>query len=182
VRVADWLDYVCFTPNVPEISKQQNCILSGKENPVDSLLKSALEFTDVNDSVSVNKILDDATNAHAKKVRECQKKIKEGKNPIKVISGKDQGTKGLKESLIKATDPESLKEDRNEFNEAQAKRYADTPDVDQLNTSLLKSYYSLRLLKTRKMKIKLLHTVNYFRAVQRILAFEMRSYVTKERA
>jgi hypothetical protein len=105
LRAADWLDYVCFSPNVPEITKQQNTILSGSENPLDALLKSALEFTDVNDSVSINKILEDATTAHIQKISDCQKKIKEGKNPCKRISGKDSGTEGLKESLMKATNP-----------------------------------------------------------------------------
>ena len=46
-----------------------------------------------------------------------------------------------------------------------AKRYAGLPDVDALNLSLLKSFYALRLLKTRDTKIKLMQTVNYFRAI-----------------
>lgn len=82
LRNADWLDYVCFSPNVPEVIKQQNCILSDKDNHLDALLKSALEFADVNDSNSVNKILDDASNAHILKVKNCQQKIKEGKLPF----------------------------------------------------------------------------------------------------
>jgi len=68
LRAADWLDYVCFSPNVPEIIKQQNTILSGSENPLDALLKSALENTDVNDSVSINKILEDSTSFHIQKI------------------------------------------------------------------------------------------------------------------
>lgn len=112
LRNADWLDYVCFSPNVPEVIKQQNCILSDKDNHLDALLKSALEFADVNDSNSVNKILDDASNAHILKVKNCQQKIKEGKLPFQVIKGKEINTTGVKDSLLKATEPENIKEDK----------------------------------------------------------------------
>lgn len=92
LRRADWLEYVCFTANVPEILKQQNCILSGAENPMDSLLKSAIEFTDVSDSFSVNKIIEEAAAAHILKVKDCQEKIKEGKDPLQNIKGTEMST------------------------------------------------------------------------------------------
>jgi hypothetical protein len=107
--------------------------LSDKDNHLDALLKSALEFTDVNDSNSVNKILDDASSAHILKVKNCQQKIKEGKQPFKVIKGKEINTTGVKDSLLKATEPENIKEDKQEYAEGQAKRYAGLPDVDPLN-------------------------------------------------
>ena len=37
--------------------------------------------------------------------------------------------------------------------------------IDPLKFDLVKSYYMLRLLKSRSIKAKLLHTLNYFRAV-----------------
>jgi hypothetical protein len=36
---------------------------------------------------------------------------------------------------------------------------------DPLPTNLIKSYYTLRYLRTRDFKIKLLHTLNFFRSV-----------------
>ena len=48
--------------------------------------------------------------------------------------------------------------------------------------SLVKNYYSLRLLKSRDYKQKLLSLVNYFRAVQRILAFDLKEHVTREKS
>jgi len=183
LRKADWLDYVCFTPTVTEDLKQQNCILSGKENVLDSLLKSALEFTDVNDTMSVARIIEEAVSSHVKKVEECQKKIKEGKDPCKAIDGREWQTTGLNESLINATEPERAKGGPKSVSEVEVnKKVAEAPNLDQLKPILLKSYYSLRLLKTRDVKIKLIHAVNYFRAIQRIIAFEMKSYVTRERA
>ena len=62
---------MCFSAYIPEIIKQQNCILSGKDNPIDSLLKSAIEFTDVNDSSSINKILEEVAAEHMQKIKDC---------------------------------------------------------------------------------------------------------------
>ena len=55
-------------------------------------------------------------------------------------------------------------------------------NIDPLKSHLVKSYYALRLLKTRGMKAKLLQALNYFRAVQKRLAFDVRQFFTRERA
>ena len=47
---------------------------------------------------------------------------------------------------------------------------------------MTKNYYMLRILETRKNKIKLLQVVNYFRAVQRMLALDLKEHVTREKA
>lgn len=156
--------------------------MSGKDNPSDSLLRSALEFTDVHDSVSVTKILEESAAAHIEKIKECHQKIKEGKEPNYSIGGKLIRTEGLKESLMRATDPSTMAHRKNEFLEEEAKHAAETPDIDALSPALLTSFYSLRLIKTRDTKIKMLQVVNYFRAVQRILSLEMKHMVTRERA
>ena len=68
LRDADWLEYVCFEPDVPDLVQQQNHLLSGTENDIDTLLKSAFDFTDINDSVSINKILEESAQAHMQKI------------------------------------------------------------------------------------------------------------------
>ena len=40
----------------------------------------------------------------------------------------------------------------------------------------------LRILETRRSKLKLLQVVNYFRAVQRLLALDLKEFVTREKA
>jgi hypothetical protein len=62
-----------------------------------------------------------------------------------------------------------------------SKKFEYVPNVDALSMNLTKCYYSLRLIKTRKLKIKLLHVMNYFRAIQRILALDVRDFATRER-
>ena len=54
--------------------------------------------------------------------------------------------------------------------------------IDPLQPDLVKSFYKLRLLRTRDLKIRLLHTLNYFRGVQKRLAFDVRQFYTRERA
>jgi len=49
LRRADWLEYVCFQPNISEALKQQNHLLSTADNAVDNLLKGAFDVTDVHD-------------------------------------------------------------------------------------------------------------------------------------
>ena len=61
------------------------------------------------------------------------------------------------------------------------KKYSEINNVDQLNLSLVKCYYSLRYLKIRNCKKKLLSVVNYFRSVQRILALDLKQFVTREK-
>ena len=75
LRDADWLEYVCFEAEVPDLIQKQNHLLSGRDNDIDSLLKNAFDFTDVNDSVSINKMLEDSANAHVQKVVKLQQKI-----------------------------------------------------------------------------------------------------------
>ena len=46
---------------------------------------------------------------------------------------------------------------------------------------LVKSFYSLRLLKTRSIKAKMIQALNFFRGVQKRLAFEVREFASRER-
>ena len=61
VRKADWLQYVCWQPQINVHIQQQNQLLSGSSNIIDHLLFTAFDFTDINDSVTVNKVLEEAT-------------------------------------------------------------------------------------------------------------------------
>jgi hypothetical protein len=70
LKKSDWLQYVCWLPNVSDTVKRANFWLSNPdENPIDSLLLSAFEFVDVNEAGASNKILEDSATAHVRKVR-----------------------------------------------------------------------------------------------------------------
>lgn len=68
MRRADWLDYICWQPVVSVQVQRQNQLLSSQDNRVDHLLKAAIEFADVNDSIIVNKIIEDAIKVHVQKI------------------------------------------------------------------------------------------------------------------
>jgi isopenicillin N synthase-like dioxygenase len=61
-------------------------------------------------------------------------------------------------------------------------KFKDVPNVDALTQNLTKAFYTIRVVKTRDYKIKLLSVVNYFRAIQRILALDVREFMTREKA
>ena len=63
MKKADWLDMVIFTPNVQDYIKRQSNYLNSSSN-LDGLLESALNFLDINDSASVNKILEESSSTH----------------------------------------------------------------------------------------------------------------------
>ena len=46
---------------------------------------------------------------------------------------------------------------------------------------MTKAFYTLRLIKTRDIKIQMLSVLNYFRAIQRILALDVREFMTREK-
>jgi len=58
-----WIDYVCVYPKVPSHIQKQAAYLS-TDNPIDSLLRSTLNFLDVNDLATVNKILEETARLH----------------------------------------------------------------------------------------------------------------------
>ena len=58
-----WIDYVCVFPKVPVHSQKQAAILA-TNNPIDSLMRSAMNFLDVNDLATVNKILEETARLH----------------------------------------------------------------------------------------------------------------------
>ncbi len=58
-----WIDYVCVFPQIPNHALKQAAYLA-TNNPVDSLLRSAINFLDVNDLATVNKILEETARLH----------------------------------------------------------------------------------------------------------------------
>lgn len=78
VRNADWLEYICWTPATSDWVQKQNQLLSSPENEVDNLLKAAFDLLDVNESSTVNKVLDQATEQHLSKIATVYKRICQG--------------------------------------------------------------------------------------------------------
>ena len=103
-----------------------------------------------------------------------------------MVKGSEARVTGVIESMKVAANPEMMRDrpktEMNEIAAAQQKKFSEIQNVDPLNFNLTKNFYMLRLLETRKNKIKLLQVVNYFRAVQRMLSFDLKEFVTREKA
>ncbi len=53
--------------------------------------------------------------------------------------------------------------------------------ADPIPTHLIKSYYSIRLLKSREAKIKLLHVLNCFRSLQKRIALDLKENFSRNK-
>ena len=58
-----WVDYICLTPTEPEWHKKQQALLNNN-NPIDSLVRSGMNFLDVHDLASVNRLNEDNAILH----------------------------------------------------------------------------------------------------------------------
>ncbi len=125
--------------------------------------------------------------SHIAKVTAMQHAISQGdSNANDRIDGKRTDVDGLQATLNTIIKPNAAKQVNAESGLTDAskthmRRYEHIQNIDQLQVSLVKNYYSLRLLKQREYKQKLLSTVNYFRAVQRLLALDLKEHVTREK-
>lgn len=170
LKKADWLKYVCWLPSISdEVKRQNNALSSLDENPIDSLLLSAFEFIDVNEAGAANKILEDAATAHVRKVRGyltemSQKSTKEphahaGASLEAILQS--ASLRGPAKPVAKSTEIRS--DEPAHYNQAKVEEYLQ--NLDPMKQNLVKSYYTLRLLKSREFKAKLIQALNYFRGV-----------------
>ena len=60
---AHWIDYCILKPSEPEWHQKQQALLN-LNNPVDSLLRAGMNFLDVNDLATVNRINEDNARLH----------------------------------------------------------------------------------------------------------------------
>jgi hypothetical protein len=187
LKRADWLQYVCWQPSVSaEVKRQNNCLSSSDENPVDSLLLSAFEFLDVNEAGAANKILEDAATAHVRKVRGYLTELSE-KTPKAPHAQREAAVESIlrqaalrQESNTEATSKGDRPDEPQQYNQAKVEEYLQ--NADPLKQNLVKSYYTLRLLRSRECKTKMIQALNFFRGVQKRLAHDVREFYSRERA
>jgi len=122
-----------------------------------------MEFTDVNDSVIVNKIIEDSIKVHIQKVTDTQARIAKCMGPNKNMKGTEEHMDGAIRSLTEATNPAFARENARqsdptltEATQLSFKKFEDTPNVDPLSHNLTKAFYTLRVIKSRDIKINLL--------------------------
>ena len=183
---AYWIDYVCMMPNEPDWHRKQQALLNNN-NPVDSLTRAGMNFLDVNDLASVNRINEDNALLHQQAVKKLQ-----GHNPHNMVVQKtqSQGNDGelklalnlqehlssmneatqIDKHLLGAVQGEGIASDegkgRNESMRA-GDRQAPISRSGLRSTPqhLLVSFFTLRYMKTRDNKTKILYALNFARAI-----------------
>ena len=88
----------------------------------------------------------------------------------------------LKAAIMKAGQVKFEEQERQKLKELKEQvKVAEQPLhlSDPIPSHLIKSFYSLRYLKTRDQKIKLLHSLNFFRSVQKRLNLDIKELLTR---
>ena len=100
----------------------------------------------------------------------------DGDKPIKVDQGRWTSAANAdaeQEHFLKAT--AQSEEKKSEKSEKKI------PALRQVPGHLLTTYYSLRYLRSRDAKTKILYTLNYFRVIQKRLALDLREFASRDR-
>ncbi|CDW83349.1 UNKNOWN [Stylonychia lemnae] len=192
---AYWIDYCgVMQPQIPAHIQKQAAFLS-INNPIDSLLRSALNFLDVNDLATVNRILEETARLH--QAQQKDKFINNSKNKKKK-SASGQQSANMKKNQEHHPEKPSMHDDtqniRDHFTSAlkgdiqqdQKDNMKELPNVSinslrYLPQHMIHAYYILRHMKSRDYKTKILYIMNYFRAIQKRMMLDLREFATRER-
>ena len=137
----------------------------------------------MNEASAAIKILEDSARAHSQKVKSYFRELSSKTPSVSLPSPDDMLEGTLKEATLgDGASQEGAGKDNDIAHYGDQSILSYLERIDPLRPELVKSYYKLRLLKKRKLKERLLQALNYFRAVQKRLAFDVREFYTRERA
>ncbi|CDW75700.1 UNKNOWN [Stylonychia lemnae] len=180
-----WLHEVLLRPRVDETMRRQNAFFSFEYAP-DLLLQSIQDFTEINDISSINTIYNDLTNIYNQVVQNQEKMIDDFEQIVKTSLVTDQQAKKLldhfKEALkIHTQENKHLNRMKNEESSQEQKVLVSKNSILRvLPKHYIQSMYTLRHMKIRDTKTKLLYALNFFRAVQKRLTLDLREFVGRE--
>lgn len=80
LKASPWIEYVTVMPRVPDWQRRQDALISSDDNPVDSMLRGAMDFLDINDLASVNLVLAESSAIHVELADSMQKLRKKEEN------------------------------------------------------------------------------------------------------
>ena len=72
LKASPWIEHVICLPKVPDWQRRQDARLGSEDNPIDTLLRGALDFLDVNDPASVNLVIAEASQIHLDLIQKQQ--------------------------------------------------------------------------------------------------------------
>jgi hypothetical protein len=160
VKDSDWVEYICFKPNLDHDQMYQAAVLSGEKNWIDECLANMLEILNVQDMQNVNLIMESISQMHYDKVKYGSVKtdfLNFDPNDADTFFTEDQKQfLSLYRGCLKS---------KADFD--QNKPSVDLPAVSlhEIPQHLLFANYLLQTLNAREEKTKLLYTMNSFRSI-----------------
>ena len=199
---AYWIDYVCMLPTEPDWHRKQQALLNNN-NPVDNLTAAAMNFLDVTDLASVNRINEDnallhqeavkrlfAYNAHDMVLQKTASSSNDGDRKFAVnlqeYANSSNQAAQMDKHLMSAVQGGGVASEmgggRNEPHRP-AERLAAVSRSGLRSTPqhLLVSFLTLRYMRSRDCKTRILYALNFCRAVQKRLSLDLREFGTRER-
>lgn len=178
VKQANWLPFVCFSPTITPAQQRQRSRLA-LVPMVDRLLKNAIDLLDVQDAAAVNAVLEESSSMHTQRARE--------KNPLRGARLDIRDPESIVELELKETLadepplPPKEKDWKDEYKKLKREAIAGAKLLETTPSHFVKVLYLMQHLKARDHKIRLLSYLNFFRAVQRRFALDMREFGSRER-
>jgi hypothetical protein len=168
LKPPDWLKYIVLTPALSQQYHRQNAYFS--QVTLDSLLQLSFNLSDVHNLTLVTDTLQEKASFYSLSYNRNDSNIQ---TPMQILKNLSHGEEVQLESYF------------------QTQTFNTTPDIKKkedpagiekkCGVHLVQGYLSLRILKMREMKQKILYGLNYFRSIQRTLALDLREMGTRDR-
>ena len=211
LKAAPWVESVVCEPTPSDWMRAQMCILYSEENPIDTLLRGALDFLDVNDLASVNMAIQEVSQMHIdlltrQHLYHEQAKMSKISAKVEQLGSQDKPEvlprhARKEETVWQTVSATSIQEVYNNMYmqmsnalTGNAFRSSKLTDLNKTNTPkpaktslfslplhLVQTFNTLRCMQSRDNKLKIIYTLNYFRAVQKRLMLDLREFGTRER-
>ena len=160
IKESDWIEYICFKPELDNDQMYQAAVLSGEKNTIDACLANFMEIINVQDAQNVNLIIESLSQMHYDKVKYGSVKTDFlNFDPDETDTFFTEDQKQFL-SLFKGCLKSKADFDQN-------KPSADllAHSLHEIPQHLLFANYLLQLLNARDQKTKLLYTLNTFRSI-----------------
>ena len=165
-------------------------------------MRSGLNFLDVHDLASVNRLNEDNAILHQQAVKKLHAHNPHNQIKVKVVTSSNGDRKtNYNLTELKSMSNEAEQVDKHllgavqgqgiaaEMGQGKTEVYRPAPEPTSVSRAglkatpqhLLVSYYTLRFMKSKDAKTRILYALNYFRAMQKRISLDLREFGTRER-
>ena len=176
VKKQDWVELICFKPLADNEQMHQQAVLSCEKNWVDECLAHSMQLLNCQDMKAVNGVLEGLSQIHSTRVQSGEITSEalrlEELNRERFFTEDEREFLNLFKQCFK---PKAA------FDSRQPSVELEKRSLEVVPHHLVFAKNLLSCLRGRDSKIKLLHTLNCFRSVQRRLTLDLREMGTRDR-